>query len=49
MMQDYSAIREEVAKLCAAFPGPSLQAKGRPREYPSNSSRHWARRAISRR
>lgn len=34
-MQDYTAIREEVAKLCAAFPGPYWQAKDRSREYPS--------------
>ena len=34
-MLDYTAIREEVAKLCAAFPGPYWQAKDRLREYPS--------------
>lgn len=34
-MQDYTAIREEVAKLCAAFPGPYWQAKDKRREYPS--------------
>ncbi|MGV1682837.1 acyl-CoA dehydrogenase family protein [Sphingopyxis sp. NJF-3] len=34
-MHDYTAIREEVAKLCAAFPGPYWQAKDRAREYPS--------------
>ncbi len=34
-MQDYSAIREEVAKLCAAFPGPYWQAKDKARAYPS--------------
>ena len=34
-MQDYDAIREEVAKLCAAFPGPYWQAKDRARAYPS--------------
>ena len=34
-MQDYTAIREEVAKLCAAFPGPYWQAKDKVREYPS--------------
>lgn len=34
-VQDYSAIREEVAKLCAQFPGPYWQAKDRAREYPS--------------
>jgi acyl-CoA dehydrogenase len=35
MMQDYSDIREEVAKLCAQFPGPYWQAKDRAKEYPS--------------
>jgi acyl-CoA dehydrogenase len=35
MTQDYTAIREEVAKLCAQFPGPYWQAKDRAREYPS--------------
>src|SRR3546814_7943522 len=34
-MQDYADIREEVAKLCAAFPGPYSQAKDRARAYPS--------------
>ncbi len=34
-MHDYSDIRAEVAKLCAAFPGPYWQAKDRAREYPS--------------
>jgi acyl-CoA dehydrogenase len=34
-MQDYSAIREEVAKLCAAFPGAYWQAKDKDRAYPS--------------
>lgn len=34
-MQDYSDIREEVAKLCAQFPGPYWQAKDKVREYPS--------------
>src|SRR3546814_288760 len=34
-MQDYADIREEVAKLCAAFPGPYWQAKDRARAYPS--------------
>ncbi len=34
-MQDYSAIREEVAKLCAAFPGSYWQSKDKAREYPS--------------
>ncbi|QNO26050.1 acyl-CoA/acyl-ACP dehydrogenase [Sphingopyxis sp. OPL5] len=35
MMQDYSDIREEVAKLCAQFPGPYWQAKDKVRAYPS--------------
>ncbi|ALJ11744.1 acyl-CoA dehydrogenase family protein [Sphingopyxis macrogoltabida] len=35
MSHDYTAIREEVAKLCAAFPGPYWQAKDKVREYPS--------------
>ena len=35
MRPDYSDIREEVAKLCAAFPGPYWQAKDRARDYPS--------------
>jgi alkylation response protein AidB-like acyl-CoA dehydrogenase len=34
-MHDYSDIREEVAKLCAQFPGPYWQAKDKVREYPS--------------
>ncbi|WP_222943189.1 acyl-CoA dehydrogenase family protein [Sphingopyxis sp. OPL5] len=34
-MQDYSDIREEVAKLCAQFPGPYWQAKDKVRAYPS--------------
>jgi len=34
-MQNYSDIREEVAKLCAQFPGPYWQAKDKVREYPS--------------
>jgi len=34
-MQDYADIRDEVAKLCAQFPGPYWQAKDRTREYPS--------------
>ncbi|MBL8652495.1 MAG: acyl-CoA/acyl-ACP dehydrogenase [Sphingopyxis sp.] len=34
-MRDYSDIREEVAKLCAQFPGPYWQAKDGAREYPS--------------
>lgn len=35
MMQDYSAIREEVAKLCAQFPGDYWRAKDKGRAYPS--------------
>ncbi|OHC99836.1 MAG: acyl-CoA dehydrogenase [Sphingopyxis sp. RIFCSPHIGHO2_01_FULL_65_24] len=35
MMQDYLDIREEVAKLCAQFPGPYWQAKDKVRAYPS--------------
>jgi len=34
-VHDYSDIREEVAKLCAQFPGPYWQAKDKAREYPS--------------
>ncbi|MGB3845045.1 MAG: acyl-CoA dehydrogenase family protein [Sphingopyxis sp.] len=34
-MQDYSDIRDEVAKLCAQYPGPYWQAKDKVREYPS--------------
>jgi len=34
-MQDYLDIREEVAKLCAQFPGPYWQAKDKVRAYPS--------------
>src|SRR3546814_15827830 len=34
-MHDYSDIREEVAKLCAQFPGPYWQAKDKARAYPS--------------
>jgi acyl-CoA dehydrogenase len=34
-MHDYSAIREEVAKLCAQYPGAYWQAKDKAREYPS--------------
>jgi acyl-CoA dehydrogenase len=34
-LQDHAAIREEVAKLCAAFPGAYWQAKDRARAYPS--------------
>lgn len=35
MMQDYTQIREEVAKLCAAFPGEYWRAKDKTRAYPS--------------
>lgn len=34
MQQDFDAIREEVAKLCAQFPGSYWRAKDRDREYP---------------
>ena len=34
-MQDYTAIREEVAKLCAQYPGEYWRAKDKTREYPS--------------
>lgn len=33
-MQDYTAIREEVAKLCAQYPGEYWRAKDKVREYP---------------
>jgi acyl-CoA dehydrogenase len=35
MMQDYSAIREEVAKLCAQYPGEYWRAKDKDRAYPT--------------
>jgi acyl-CoA dehydrogenase len=35
MMHDYTAIREEVAKLCAQYPGEYWRAKDKAREYPS--------------
>lgn len=35
MTPDYSDIREEVAKLCAAFPGPYWQEKDKARAYPT--------------
>lgn len=35
MTQDYSAIRKEVAKLCAQYPGEYWRAKDKVREYPS--------------
>jgi acyl-CoA dehydrogenase len=35
MSNDYSAIREEVAKLCQQFPGPYWQAKDKERAYPT--------------
>lgn len=34
MIEDYTAIREEVAKLCAGFPGEYWRAKDRDRAYP---------------
>jgi len=34
MIEDYAAIREEVAKLCADFPGEYWRAKDRDRAYP---------------
>jgi acyl-CoA dehydrogenase len=34
-MQDYSAIREEVAKLCQQYPGDYWRAKDRERAYPT--------------
>jgi acyl-CoA dehydrogenase len=34
-VEAYEHIREEVAKLCAQFPGPYWQAKDRARDYPS--------------
>ncbi len=34
-MHDYTAIREEVAKLCAGYPGEYWRAKDKVREYPS--------------
>ncbi len=35
MREDYSAIREEVAKLCAQYPGPYWREKDRNRAYPT--------------
>jgi acyl-CoA dehydrogenase len=35
MTQDYTAIREEVAKLCAGYPGEYWRAKDRDRAYPT--------------
>ena len=35
-MQDYSDIREEVAKLCQKFPGEYWRARDKAREYPSD-------------
>lgn len=35
MREDYSSIREEVAKLCAQFPGDYWRAKDRDRAYPA--------------
>jgi acyl-CoA dehydrogenase len=34
-MHDYTAIREEVAKLCAGYPGEYWRAKDKAREYPT--------------
>ncbi|MFM2411505.1 MAG: hypothetical protein RL481_2333, partial [Pseudomonadota bacterium] len=34
-MHDYSDIREEVAKLCAQYPGEYWRAKDKERAYPS--------------
>ena len=34
-MQDYTAIREEVAKLCSLYPGEYWRAKDKERAYPS--------------
>lgn len=34
-MEQYESVREEVAKLCADFPGPYWQAKDKARAYPS--------------
>ena len=35
MTNDYTAIREEVAKLCAGYPGEYWRAKDRERAYPT--------------
>ena len=35
MTHDYTAIREEVAKLCAQYPGDYWRAKDKARAYPS--------------
>jgi acyl-CoA dehydrogenase len=35
MTQDYTAIRDEVAKLCAGYPGEYWRAKDKARAYPS--------------
>jgi acyl-CoA dehydrogenase len=35
MIHDYTAIREEVAKLCAGYPGEYWRAKDRDRAYPT--------------
>jgi acyl-CoA dehydrogenase len=35
VMQDYAAIREEVAKLCQQYPGSYWQAKDKDRAYPT--------------
>ena len=36
MIQDYTDIREEVAKLCQKFPGEYWRARDKAREYPSD-------------
>lgn len=36
MIQDYTPIREEVAKLCQKFPGEYWRARDKAREYPSD-------------
>ncbi len=36
LMQDYTSIREEVAKLCQKFPGEYWRARDKAREYPSD-------------
>ncbi|WP_335653969.1 acyl-CoA dehydrogenase family protein, partial [Parasphingorhabdus sp.] len=36
LIQDYTPIREEVAKLCQKFPGEYWRARDKAREYPSD-------------
>ncbi|MGB5484153.1 acyl-CoA dehydrogenase family protein [Parasphingorhabdus sp.] len=36
LIQDYTSIREEVAKLCQKFPGEYWQARDKAREYPTD-------------